>query len=135
MELQPSPSATRALIVEDDPSLRRSLRLVLGSRFAAVESCGTLAEARELLAAFQPELVVLDLYLPDGDAFELARDALRGAASPAVVAMSGTARDEDFAALERAGVHVRLRKPLTARRLEDAVTRALELRARAAAPR
>jgi DNA-binding response OmpR family regulator len=126
-------AAKRALIVEDDPSLRRSLRLVLGARFATVKSCGTLAEARELLGEFQPELVVMDLYLPDGDAFSLAREALRGPAAPAVVAMSGTSSESDFAALERSGVHVQLRKPLTARRLEDAVTRALELRARAAA--
>jgi two-component system CitB family response regulator len=126
---------SRVLIVEDDPSLRRGLRLVLGARFASVESCGTLAEARELLGAFQPELVLMDLYLPDGDGFALAREALRGKAAPAVVAMSGSANESDFAALERSGVHVRLRKPLTARRLDDAITRALELRALAAAPR
>jgi DNA-binding response OmpR family regulator len=124
---------TRALIVEDSPSLRRSLRLVLGARFARVETCGSLADARKLLAAFCPELLLLDLYLPDGDAFALAREALQSASAPAVVVMSGSAEAEDFAELARAGVHVQLRKPLTARRLEEGVTRALAMRARAGA--
>lgn len=121
-------TATRVLVVEDSASLRRSLCLVLGARFREVESCGTLAEARRLLGDFRPELVLLDLYLPDGDSFALAREALRAAAAPAIVAMSGSARLEDFAALERSGVHVQLRKPLTARRLDEAITRALALR-------
>jgi CheY-like chemotaxis protein len=125
---------TRALIVEDSPSLRRSLGLVLGARFPEVATCGSLADARKLLAEFRPELLLLDLYLPDGDAFALAREALATPAAPAIVAMSGTAEAADFEALARSGVHVQLRKPLTARRLEEAVTRALALRALAAAP-
>jgi CheY-like chemotaxis protein len=115
----------RVLIVEDDHALQRSLQRALEQRFAAVRACGTRAEASELIAGWRPELVLLDVMLPDGDAFDVLRDAARGAPLPQVVAMSGAARAHLAEALRRLGVRAFLVKPLTPETLDRALDEAL----------
>jgi DNA-binding NtrC family response regulator len=114
----------RALVVEDDASLRRGLERSLALRCAEVRSCGSRAEAFRLLRSFRPELLVLDLYLADGDAFELVDEAARSDPPPAVVAMSG-AGAEEATELARRGVRIRVRKPLTGTRLQRALDEAV----------
>jgi DNA-binding response OmpR family regulator len=124
----------RALVVEDDASLRRGLERALAHRCAQVRSCGSRAEAFRLLRSFHPQLVVLDLTLADGDAFELALEAARCNPPPAVVAMSGTEGSE--ASYERLrGIGVRVHKPLTGPRLQAALDEAVRARRRGAARR
>jgi DNA-binding response OmpR family regulator len=63
----------RVLFVEDEPGLRQAYRRYFASRFdTAFATTG--AEARELVREFAPEVVVLDLRLPDGDGMDLLRD-------------------------------------------------------------
>ena len=56
---------TTALVVDDEPHIRRALRNALASEFERVVEAGTAQEAVDLAAARRPELVVLDLGLPD----------------------------------------------------------------------
>jgi DNA-binding NtrC family response regulator len=114
----------RALVVEDDASLRRGLERSLASRCEQVRSCGSWVEASRLLRSFRPELLVLDLYLADGDAFALVDEAARCDPPPAVVAMSGADADE-AGELARRGVRIRVRKPLTRTRLRRALDEAV----------
>ncbi len=65
----------RALIVEDDSALLRSLCRTLGERFPEVRGCRTRAGAVELISGWGPQLVLLDVLLPDGDAFDVLREA------------------------------------------------------------
>lgn len=66
----------RVLFVEDEAGLRQAYRRYFAGRFdAAFAASG--AEARVLVREFAPELVVLDLRLPDGDGMDLLRE-LRG---------------------------------------------------------
>jgi CheY-like chemotaxis protein len=115
----------RVLIVEDDQALQRSLQRALEARFPAVRACGTRAEASELIAGWRPQLVLLDVMLPDGDAFDVLRDAARGAPLPEVVAMSGAARAHLAEALRSLGVRAFLVKPLTPETLDRALGEAL----------
>ncbi len=125
----------RALVVEDDASLRRGLERSLAHRCEQVRSCGSRAEASRLLRSFRPELLVLDLTLPDGDAFELALEAARCDPPPALVAMSGGDGGEASVELMRRGLGIRVRKPLTGPRLQAALDEAVRARRRGPAPR
>ena len=62
------------LAVEDEPLNRRLLHAVLEPAGYRVIDAATLAEAREWLASNLPDLILLDLRLPDGNGLELARE-------------------------------------------------------------
>jgi two-component system, OmpR family, response regulator RegX3 len=68
------------LLVEDEPSISGPFSSALGREGFDPVVCATLAEARSWLAAETPDLVLLDLMLPDGDGRDLAR-SLRAAGS------------------------------------------------------
>src|SRR5258708_38176653 len=89
-----APRIPRVLIVEDEPALLRALRINLRARGydVRVASAGreALAEARHR----PPDVVVLDLGLPDLDGTEVIRE-LRGWSSTPVLVLSGRAGSED----------------------------------------
>jgi DNA-binding response OmpR family regulator len=77
-----------------------------------VSSCGTAAQAHRLLAELQPELLLLDVHLPDGDAFDVLRTARTLRPMPVIVAMSGQASADESFRLGQCGVRAYLPKPL-----------------------
>jgi DNA-binding NarL/FixJ family response regulator len=89
----------RVLIVDDHPSFRATARLLLESEGfevvgEAADGTSGLQNAREL----EPDLVLLDVQLPDIDGFEVAARLTGGVGGPAVVLTSS--RDEaDFGPL------------------------------------
>jgi DNA-binding response OmpR family regulator len=66
------PKAT-ILLLEDDPTTRRFLHANLAADGYAVLECSTVAEAEWLIETQFPDLALLDLTLPDGDALDLIR--------------------------------------------------------------
>lgn len=66
-------SPTTALVVEDDSSISQFVRAGLGACGIAARSATSLASAREELARSRPDLLILDLGLPDGDGVDLVR--------------------------------------------------------------
>ena len=84
------------LLVDDHPLTRDGLRNLLSAE-ADLEVCGeadTVAKARWLAGELRPDLVILDLDLPDGDAFDLL-DELRSLPEPQrVVALAGGGRGD-----------------------------------------
>ncbi len=68
------------LIVEDEEGLASALRVGLQREGYAVDVAATCAEAREKLAVWAYDLLVLDVNLPDGDGFELAAEIRSGRA-------------------------------------------------------
>lgn len=87
---------TRILIVDDDATLRRALTINLRARHFDVESAGTGADALRL-AATGPDVVVLDLGLPDLDGIDVVR-GLRGWATMPIIVLS--ARDTESAKVD-----------------------------------
>lgn len=65
--------ATRVLIVDDHPSFRRTARLLLEAEgFDVVGEAENGAQALRMVGELAPELVLLDVQLPDFDGFEVA---------------------------------------------------------------
>jgi DNA-binding NarL/FixJ family response regulator len=92
------------LIVDDHPSFRANARALLEAEgFTIVGEAEDGASALRAVAALSPELVLLDVQLPDIDGFEVAARLTNGGAGPAVVLVSS--RDgSDFGPLvERSG--------------------------------
>jgi two-component system, OmpR family, KDP operon response regulator KdpE len=106
---QASP-ASRVLVVEDEPALLRALRINLRARGyeVATASAGrqALAEARQR----PPDVVVLDLGLPDLDGTEVIRD-LRAWSRAPVIVLSGRAGSEDKIGALDAGADDYVTKP------------------------
>ena len=59
------------LVVEDDPQMRKFVRLALSSRGYRVIEAATANEGIQQATAYTPEVVVLDLGLPDKDGLEV----------------------------------------------------------------
>jgi DNA-binding NarL/FixJ family response regulator len=83
---------TRVLLVDDAPELRRAVRLALSRHggFDVVGEAGTGAEAVELATQLRPDIVVLDLGLPDLAGREVLTRLHAMAATPKIVVFSGT---------------------------------------------
>lgn len=121
----PRPSPQRILVVEDNPSLLRCLEAALGRRAPKVVACASVAAARAAMPELRPDLVVLDVALPDGDAFDVLDAALALEAFPVVVAMSGSANPDQSFRLAQRGVRAFVPKPLDLEALDRAVDEAL----------
>lgn len=81
------PHRLKALIVDDEKAIRRFLRSTLIAEDFDVSEADTLAAARTLADAVRPDLVVLDLGLPDGDGADLIAPLLR-LGHPAILVLS-----------------------------------------------
>jgi DNA-binding NtrC family response regulator len=67
-------SRLRALLVDDDNDFRESLAVLVEREGFEVRGATLLAEARKLIGEEEPDLVLVDLQLPDGDGLDLLRD-------------------------------------------------------------
>jgi CheY-like chemotaxis protein len=94
--------ATSVLIVDDHPSFRASARLLLESEgWEVVGEAADGARALAAAAALRPDLVLLDIQLPDLDGFAVA-DRLAAVAVPPVVVLTSSHEAETYGArLER----------------------------------
>jgi DNA-binding response OmpR family regulator len=88
------------LIVDDEPQIRRLLRAALDrAGYRAIEAA-TGAEALRLLAAESPEVVLLDLGLPDRDGLELIPLMLKQGRATILIVSARDATEEKVAALD-----------------------------------
>jgi two-component system, OmpR family, KDP operon response regulator KdpE len=101
---------TRILVVDDEPQILRALRINLRARDYDVDVAADGASALRTAAHHQPDLVVLDLGLPDLDGVEVIR-GLRGWTSVPIVVLSGRAGSHDKVAALDAGADDYVTKP------------------------
>jgi DNA-binding response OmpR family regulator len=106
----------RLLLVEDDDSLRRGLRFALEDEGHQVVEAPDAATALAEFEAEPPDLVLLDLRLPDRSGFEVCRELRRTSFVPIVIV---TAQDDthDLVAGLEAGADDYVTKPVTAKAL------------------
>jgi CheY-like chemotaxis protein len=99
------------LIVEDHDDARVSTVELLELEGYDVRAAASCREARSVVAAYLPDVALIDLGLPDGSGYDLARElAMLPGRPPAVVVVSGRPVDPGRAA--EAGVVVHYAKPV-----------------------
>ncbi len=106
----------RLLVVEDDDALRETLAHTLGTICRDVRTASTLAEAFHEAGSAKPDLIVLDLGLPDGDGADLVT-RLRALTDVPIIVLSGRDTEEAKVALLDAGADDFLIKPCGASEL------------------
>src|SRR5512146_437696 len=103
-------TVTRVLVVDDDPQLLRALRINLGARQYEVAIAPDGARALQQAIEWRPDLVVLDLGLPDIDGVQVIH-GLRGWTNVPIVVLSGRSGSQDKVEALDAGADDYVTKP------------------------
>ena len=103
---------TRVLVVDDEPQILRALRINLRVREYEVSTAATGTEALEVAGRHPPDLVILDLGLPDLSGLEVI-EGLRGWTSAPIVVLSGRADNSDKVEALDAGADDYVTKPFS----------------------
>ncbi|HET6358029.1 response regulator [Streptomyces sp.] len=103
---------TRVLVVEDEPQLVRALVINLQAREYGVDAAPDGATALRLAAARQPDVIVLDLGLPDMDGIDVIKGLRSWTRVPILVLTARRASEEKVAALD-AGADDYITKPFS----------------------
>lgn len=122
-----------AVIVEDEPQIRRFVRAALEAEQMQVFEAGTLRQGLIEAGTRRPDLVILDLGLPDGDGVDFLRD-LRTWSKVAVIVLSARGDERDKIAALDAGADDYLTKPFGVGELMARVRVALRRSTAAAEP-
>jgi two-component system, OmpR family, KDP operon response regulator KdpE len=101
---------TNVLVIDDEPQIVRALRINLRVRQYDVHTAGSAGEALELAARHPPDLVILDLGLPDLDGVEVIH-GLRGWTDAPIIVLSGRADSTDKVEALDAGADDYVTKP------------------------
>jgi two-component system, OmpR family, KDP operon response regulator KdpE len=101
---------TRVLVVDDEPQILRALRINLRVREYQVDVAATGTEALAMAARHPPDLVILDLGLPDLDGVEVIQ-GLRGWTKAPIIVLSGRADSMDKVEALDAGADDYITKP------------------------
>jgi two-component system KDP operon response regulator KdpE len=126
------PSGARVLVVDDEPAILRAVQMNLGRHEYRVETAATGQDALESYHRVRPDLVVLDLGLPDMDGLDVLR-AIRERSSTPVVVLSAREAERDKVTALDLGADDYLTKPFGVNELLARVRVALRHAARPAA--
>jgi two-component system, OmpR family, response regulator MtrA len=107
---QPPTSRQTILMVDDDPSIAGLIAEILTGEGYVVETVSTGAEAEASVARIQPDLVILDIMLPDADGLMLCQRLLQQWPAP-VIMLSGSRRESDRILSLRLGADDFIAKP------------------------
>ncbi|MBC8125740.1 MAG: response regulator [Gloeobacteraceae cyanobacterium ES-bin-144] len=120
---EPAPASKTILLADDDPSVREMLGRVLLSENFQVVTAGTGEETTHRFAAVKPDLVLLDLNMPDGDGWSAFR--FINAAQPMLPVIVITARPNQYPKASEFGVDAIMEKPLNLPILLDEIKKLL----------
>jgi len=116
------------LLVEDERLLRWAVATRLTKAGHSVDEAATLAEAEELLRKRRPELVLLDVSLPDGNGVDFLSDQRERLSESIVVVVTGSGNVQDAVRAMKLGAYDFLNKPVDQDELLRIVDRATAAR-------
>ena len=100
------------LLIEDESAMRRFLRAALGTHDFRLVEAGTMREGLAQAAGRNPDVILLDLGLPDGDGLDATRQ-LREWTSTPIIVLSARGQEQDKIAALDAGADDYLTKPFS----------------------
>ena len=112
------------LVIEDEPGIRRFVRMALEAEGWLVHEADKLRQGLIDIGTRTPDLVILDLGLPDGDGVDLLKDLRSWSSVPVIVMSARSAESDKIAALD-AGADDYLSKPFGVGELQARVRVAL----------
>jgi DNA-binding NtrC family response regulator len=115
------------LVVDDELGIRDLLWEILNDEGHTVEVAENAAQARSARLRERPDLVLLDIWMPDTDGVTLLKEwSVSGTLTMPVIMMSGHATIDTAVAATKIGAHAFLEKPITLQKLLKAVEQGLE---------
>ncbi|MFQ5936213.1 MAG: sigma-54-dependent transcriptional regulator [Acidiferrobacterales bacterium] len=116
----------RILVVDDEPEIRRLVQEILEDEQYEVVTAKDAASAREAYSNQHPDLVLLDIWMPDTDGISLLKEWSHGGPLVPVVIMSGHGTVDTAVEATRLGAVDFVEKPLSMGKLLATVERALQ---------
>jgi DNA-binding NarL/FixJ family response regulator len=114
---------TTVVLVDDHAMFRAGVRAELGSRVDVVGEAGDPATAVSVIRATRPDVVLLDVHMPDGGGLAVLEALGDSMPHTRVLALSVSDAAEDVIALIRAGARGYVTKTISAEDLADAIRR------------
>ena len=99
------------LVIDDERSIRSSLERVLTSEGYRVATADTVATGREQLASFHPDVVIMDLKLPDGNGVDLLQEIQQFDRTAETIVITAYGDVDSAVGAMKAGAGEFLRKP------------------------
>jgi len=115
----------RILFVDDDPQAQKILSTVLHDTYTVVSAL-TAAEGLQLLAKTDPDVVLLDINLPDRSGLDLLEEIVQRPVAPPVIMLTAFGEVEFVKRAIQAGAYDYILKPYTLDHLEGTIRRAVE---------
>jgi len=116
----------KILVVDDEPSMRELLAIMLRREHFAVEVADSRATAARILATGPFDLVITDVKLPDGDGIEILRHVKAAAPETVVIVMTAYGSTESAVAALKLGAQDYLVKPFDVEELKIVVRKTLD---------
>jgi DNA-binding NtrC family response regulator len=104
--------AARLLIIDDEPDSSEFLKLLVEPRGYLVRTASSAADARTVLQTWQPEIVLMDLMLPDADGLDLLREFKEASPESQVIMVTGYASVPKAVEAMRSGAFTFIEKPV-----------------------
>ena len=105
-----SADGPRVLVVDDEPQILRGLKVVLRQAGFEVDTAATKSEALDRVAVRPPEMLVLDLILPDGSGVEVCEE-VRGWSQLPIIVLSAVGDEREKVRALDAGADDYVTKP------------------------
>ena len=106
-------TSLKVLVVDDDPTIRDVLRIMLGFEGCQVVDAPDGESALVMFTAIRPDVVILDVSMPGVDGVEVCRQLKSSPHPPRVVMLTARAQPEDEQGALDAGADAYLRKPFS----------------------